>query len=387
MMPIKNPQVNEQAANETLQQARILFLLPVVTDARYHKRIEALAALGTAVEVLAFERTYYPGKPKFDYTSLGKLSHGDYFRRLLPFVRALPVIRSYARSQDALYCFGLDTLLLAWFARWSLGQPLKLLYEVGDIREVLLGKGLKSKLARWLESFLVRKLDLLVLTSQAYYDNFYQAMLKLSPKYQIIENKLDKSIAASREPGSADYFMGYFGVLRCPRSFEIMQCLAAEGLSVYIRGYPRAPLELSEADLCKASQAQDHLDYGGTYLVPDELADVYGQVRLVWACYPYEGNRAVTNARWARTNRFYEACYFKKPMICQVGTEDARVVEKLNIGLVVDLAKPESVVEALKEITYEKVATWRENLNALPESTYLYSQEHEVLLDFLAEVR
>ncbi len=365
--------------------ARALFLLPVVTHVRYRKRMEALTALNVSIEVLAFERPYYPGKPKIGYKSLGSLSHNNYLQRILPFFKALPTIWQYARKTDALYCFGLDMLLLAWLVKLVLGKPVALLYEVGDIREVLLGSKLKSRLARALEAFLVRRIDRLILTSEAYYEHFYKGILKLSVPYQVIENKLEPGFIAEQDLAKPSYRLGYFGVLRCPRSWEIVNQLAKEGMSVYLRGFPRSPLRLSEHDLKEAADKQENLTYGGTYLAPDELANIYEQVELVWACYPFEENRPVANWKWARTNRFYEACFFKKPMICQAGTEDARVVEALNIGLSVELSKPEEVIKALQAISPEQLKIWTENLEKLPESIYMYSDEHEVLADFLAD--
>jgi len=373
-------------ASET-PPTRVLFLLPVVTHVRYRKRMEALTALNLDIEVLAFERPYYPGKPKINYTSLGSISHNNYLKRILPFLKALPKIWRHARKTDVIYCFGLDMLLLAWLVKMLLGKPVTLLYEVGDIREVLLGTNLKSKLARVLETFLVQRIDRLILTSKAYYEHFYEGILKLSVPYQVIENKLEPGFVSEQAMLPPSYRLGYFGVLRCPRSWEIMNQLAKEGMSIYIRGFPRSPLNLSEDDLSSTAEHQDNLTYGGTYLAPDELTSIYEQVELVWACYPFEENRPVANWKWARTNRFYESCFFKKPMICQAGTEDARVVEALNIGLAVELSNPEEVIRVLQTINPEQIRIWTENLENLPESIYMYSDEHEVLADFLTQAK
>ncbi len=376
----------QQASAET-PNTRVLFLLPVVTHVRYRKRMEALTTLNLDIEVLAFERPYYPGKPKINYISLGSISHNNYLKRILPFLKALPKIWRHARKTDVVYCFGLDMLLLAWLVKMLLGKPVTLLYEVGDIREVLLGTKLKSKLARALETFLVKRIDRLILTSEAYYEHFYKGILKLSVAYQVIENKLELGFIEKQALLPPSYRLGYFGVLRCPRSWEIMNQLAKGGMSIYIRGFPRSPLTLNEDNLSSAADNQENLSYGGTYLAPDELTSIYEQVELVWACYPFEENRPVANWKWARTNRFYESCFFKKAMICQAGTEDARVVEALNIGLAVDLSKPEEVIKTLQTISPEQIRIWTENLENLPESIYMYSDEHEVLADFLTQTQ
>jgi len=375
--------LSKQEASYETPPTRVLFLLHDVTDARYQKRKTALTALGVNVEILAFERAYSVGTSKLKFVSLGKLGRASYLKRSLPFLKALPIIRNYARSHDSLYAFGLDMLLLAWIVKLTLAKPVKLIYEVADIRELLLGTSLKSKLARALESFLVKRTNLLVLTSEAYYKHFYEAILSLSVNYKVIENKLEKGFIAPHVLASPEFRLGYFGLLRCPRSWEIVNDLAKQGISVYIRGFPTPPLPFSVESLESAADKQVNLSYMGSYLAPDQLAEIYEKVELVWACYPFEGNRAVSNSKWARTNRFYEACFFKKPMICQVDTEDARVVKAFNIGIAVDLNKPDEVIKKIIAIDEDQMLIWKENLENLAEDIYMYSDEHKQLAHFL----
>jgi succinoglycan biosynthesis protein ExoL len=355
--------------------------MPVGTDARMLRRVQALVNNGISATSLAFERPYYETKEKA-YTPLGKIEHGNYFKRLSPFIKALPTIRNHAKSHTNLYCFGLDMLLLAWLSQTTLRRPINLFYEVADIREIMFGNDIKAKLMRQLETFLVRRSKCLVLTSQAYYDHYYQNVLKLKPTYHIIENKLEPAdlVAQSNTPTPTSYRFGYFGLLRCRQTWRIMQKLAEQGTPVYVRGFPRSPLSQEDLDNAKTLAK---LHYGGPYVAPNELPEMYGKVDIVWAAYPYEADRKTQNWRWARTHRFYEACCFGKPMIVQKGTEDARVVEACNIGLSLDLTDPEAAVKTLQAITPEQLASWTKNIKALPKHMYLYSDEHAKLADYL----
>ena len=371
-----------------MTQTKVLFLMPVVSQVRYRKRIQALSALGVAPKILSFERDYFSGEPAEGYVSLGRLEHSNYLKRLRPFSKAFPIIKKHAEDARALYCFGLDMLMLGWLVNKRLGGRLKLIYEVGDIRTVLLGEGRKAQVLRRVESFLVRRIDRLVVTSEAYVKEYYEGILGLKGlNYQVVENKLEEGFVPTGKltiPEPTAFTIGYFGLLRCKQSWTILKKFANTSLGkarVYVRGYPSLPKDLAEQ-----AKHVENLEYGGPYVAPDELPTLYSAVDIVWACYPYEENRPVGNWRWARTNRFYEACYFGKPMITQKGTEDGRVVEDLDIGLNIDLSDTDSVIKAVKAITPEMLRRWQENLRSLPKEVFMYKDEHKELTEFLTDV-
>ena len=369
------------------QALKILFLLQTAEHVRFRKRVALLMAGGAEAEVLAFERKSYPGRmPQCAYGSLGSLEHQSYLKRVRPFLRAVRVIRARAKDNQVIYAFGLDMLLLGWLA--SAGLRKKLVYEVGDIREVLIGSGVKNRLFRLLERFLIKRTDLLVVTSGAYLDHYFYKVQGLSGINNfVLENKLDRQWFPVYPGGedrqrAGDYLtIGYYGVLRCKSSWEILKALAEESegaYRVYLRGISR------EIDIDQESSSA-YIEYGGPYLVPDDLPEVYGRADLVWACYPYQGQKA-GNWQWAKTVRFYEACYFQKPLIVQAGTEDSRVVEKYQIGLVVDMnAGIKAVVEELQEVTRDDLDRWSGNLRQLPEEIYLYNGEHKELLELIRQ--
>lgn len=370
---------------------KIAFFLPVASDARSHKRITALKNLGVQPVVFAFERDYYRGKPiPGGYESLGHLEHSRYYKRLMPFLRALPKIRVQAKEATAIYAFGMDMLLLGWLACLGTGRPFKAVYEVADIREVLLGKGLLSRCLRWLERFLLRHTELIIVTSQAFISGYYREIQGLTAlRYLVIENKLDAGVWAhmptflnNRSDGILR--IGYFGVIRCRRSLEILQEAAKQGngrIQVYIRGYP-----LGVGDMENELRSNPYVGYGGSYVAPDDLPTLYSQVDMIWACYPYQGT-GIGNYLWARTNRFYESCYFKRPMFAQTGTEDGRVIEVLGLGISLDLSNIEEAVERILSITRTEFNQWQYNITRLFKDIYILTDEHKQLLQMFESSR
>lgn len=362
-----------------------LFLFQTAEHVRFRKRVELLIRNGVEAEVLAFERRAYPGKVlNCKYSSLGNIKHRNYFSRVLPFIAALKKMRKSVKNNQVIYAFGLDMLLLGWIS--SIGMQKKMVYEVGDIREVLIGNGIKQRLFRWLERFLLNRISLLIITSEAYLIEYFQKIQRVNNvQYLVVENKLDKSWSIKlsnnhdvREK-SDSIVIGYFGVLRCVRSWEILKNIAENSggaFQVYLRGISRE-INLQESVNYK------YVTYDGPYLVPDDLPNMYNTVDLVWACYPYQGS-STGNWQWAKTVRFYESCFFKKPVIVQKGTEDSKLVNFYDIGLIVDMNQGvEKVVKQIRNITNADIQKWEHNMTKLPENIYLYSDEHERIVEAL----
>lgn len=368
---------------------KMIFLFPVALDARCHKRLQSLKKLGVQPKVLAFERDLYLGKfIPGEYKLLGKIQHRKYVRRFLPFVKVLPRMRATTKDADVIYAFGLDLLLLGWLASLRLGNRLKIIYEVADIREVLLGTRLVSRFLRRLERFLLRKVDLLVVTSEAFISEYYRGIQGLAHlRNQVIENKLEPDLLPQvaekqRERAGGALHIGYFGIIRCPRSWAILKLAARKGggrVKVYVRGIPMGVDNLEEE-----SDAIPHIKYDGPYVSPHELPEMYGQIDIVWIVAQYHEGRE-GNLTWARTNRFYEACYFQRSMIAQIETQDGRVVEEKGLGVCLDLGDIEGAVARILSISDFNLDRWRKNLANLPERIYVYTDEHKQLCEALAK--
>ncbi|MFW6389941.1 MAG: hypothetical protein ACOCZT_02380 [Halanaerobiales bacterium] len=349
--------------------------------------MQLLSKEGAEVKILSFDREYYSGKLFFeDYISLGSIEHGNYLKRLLPFLKSLRTIRTNIKNSDVIYCFGLDTFLLGWLASKFISSSPKLVYEVGDIRKILTKDKLMSKILRVIQKFLTRKADLLAVTSEDYVTGYFENMLGLSDlNYKVMENKIAKNempVYQNDKKITDENILkiGYFGVLRCPKSWEILKKIAIQSkgkIEIVLRGIPRGI-----KDFYETLEKVPNIIYNGEYKSPDDLPEMYTNVDLVWACYPYQ-REEVGNWRWARTTRFYEACYFKRPLITQDNTADSRVVEEYNIGATVSLERTEETANRVLNISTEEIQKWYNNLYELPEEICVYTDEHRQLYERL----
>jgi succinoglycan biosynthesis protein ExoL len=366
----------------------IVFLLP---DFSHYclKRVDMLARIGNHVQLLGYTRGYYIGKKwQGESILLGNLRERHYFNRIFPFLHSLPQVYKAIKSADVVYAFGQDLLGLGWIASLPIGKKPKIVCEIADIQPALTGRGIFSQELRYIERILLNKVDLLVVTSEAFITGYYQNLQGITDiPYQVIENKVDEefvvpSIKTAVERNENGVLrIGYFGLLRCRRSWEILRLVALKGkgrVKIYLRGV--VPWDDMRIEILNSP----NVEYGGAYVSPDELSSIYGQVDLVWAGFPYEGKN-YGNWRWARTNRFYESCYFKKPMLVQKGTEDGRVVDTQELGLSLDLAGIGPCVDQILNIEESHLKLWRWNISQLPKNFYTYSDEHIKLMKTLSQ--
>lgn len=362
----------------------ITFLNPSVTFHRFTKRISLINAEGINCSVLAYERNQYPGKVlPFDFISLGTIKHGAYVYRLLKLFHSVIQVRKNIRFAHYIYAFGLDMVLLGWIASFFNGRKIPIVYEVGDIREVFLKSGLIGKVARRIDRFFSKQSKIIVVTSSAFAKEYFINRLRISGvRIFEIENKLDKSILhkSSISPHTQNnnqMIIGYYGVIRCQRSWTILKEIIQKSngkIALDVRGVP-VNIPTFIEDCAKI----ENINYYGSYISPDDLPKMYNSIDLVWVV----GLHGNDNHLWAKRCRFYEAGLFKKPMIGQIGSMDGKIIEKYGLGMVFDFKIKEEVIHGINSIKFQQLEEWTKNINRMPEDSFVYTNEHTKLVKIM----
>ena len=371
----------------TTSSIRILTVLPVLGQPRDSKRIDMLVSLGFDVSVAAFNRAYHSGRvPSRPTQIIGTISHGKYLQRIGRLITALPKLRRAMRDRDIVYASSPDMALLAMIAGMFMGK--KFILEVGDVREIQTAEGLKGRLVRIVDRVLTNRCSLLVVTAVGFLDNYYRNWLRSDVPAIVVENKIEASLTSAR-PGAMrgnlpqgrpfidrPLRIGYFGLLRCQWTWDVLKAFALKhpkDVEIVMAGYPMEP-----ADIAEQANSIPNVIYSGEYKSPNDLPRLYGAVDLVWACYKFIGPRD-WNLKWARPNRFYESCYFGRPLISRLGSSDSKEVDRLKIGFNIRTHEISEVVAELDSITAEMVEQWRSNSISLPNSLFMYTDEAEKL--------
>lgn len=363
---------------------KILLVLPVLSDSYYRKRIEKLSELGVRCSVLGFERNHYKGKPwDIPAESLGKIKHERYFSRVGILFRSIFKIRRAARNQDVIYAYNLDVLLISWLATLFQSKNIKIVYDVADIRSILVESGIFPTLLRNLERFLLKRVSVVVVASPAYIDGYFKPYQKTENTYFVIENKVDKNLLDNQTKSilpvskKDPITIGYFGMLRCERSLNVLKQLAESSqgnIRILLRG-----LFLNTQHFEAEFKSLEFAQYGGPFVYPDDLSGMFESADLVWGAH----YQTKPNKNWAIVNRFYQACYFKRPLIVQAGSQNAKLVNRYNIGLEIDLGNPSQARNKIENVKFSQIDEWQNNMRKMPEDVYTFTDEHEKFIKIL----
>lgn len=370
---------------------RVLTLLPIIGHVRDSKRIDMLLSKGASVEVAAFNRPHPVNRaPKAPVTVLATITNGRYLRRMAVTLLCLPTVFRLAMRNDIIYASGQDMGLIGAVVGGLLGKPVVL--EVGDIRDVQLDYGFKGAFVRTIDRWMTGRLAHLVVTAEGFVTGYYNQWLGKAPPYLTIENKLEGSFVASIEAGGPPkgrpplagrpVVVGYFGLLRYQWSIDALATLVKQGagqVKVVLAGAPTNGVNLSPL-----LELADHVDYLGPYKSPNDLRSMYEKVDVIWCCNPVScQDSAGNNWAWARTNRFYESCLFRKPLIVLAGIGDAEVVTKLGIGGILPDIDMASVRALVDQLCPEALEAWGRALVSVPRSTYTYEGEDRRLIEIM----
>ena len=156
---------------------------------------------------------------------------------------------------------------------------------------------------------------------------------------RIITSENEQRPAPDLNRGQGPWRLGWFGNIRCVRSFEILAMLARQNpglVDVELRGRPTGKLQtLIDEHLPLAN-----MRFGGPY-AQSELASMYEACDLTWAIDLWQQGQ---NSDWLLPNRIYEGGFYNCPSIALAGTETAQWLADRSAGVV--LRDPEVDLKA-----------------------------------------
>lgn len=361
-----------------------IYILAVPSQPGYHKRINHFKKLNINYKILSFERDYFKGGiSRKDYISLGNIESGKYFLRFFKILKAVKIVKRESLNAQLFYCFGLDNAFLAVLVNLLTFRKIKIVCEYWDIRGVMVRDNIKSKLFRYFEKIILKKCLKIIVSSPDYVSEYFVKMQDISSsKFYILENKLENSLPIIKNRstwnGKRPLVLGYFGLIRCPQSWEIIKKLAKKEpnkIKIIIRGFFKG-IKNYEKELKYFSNIQ----YKGQYVVPDDLQEIYSEIDITWACSIFSDK---TPAQRSMSNRYYEAGYFNVPLITQKNSPDGIRIYKFNIGLCIDLNNIEESIKEVLSIKPEDIKKWKNNFSKLSVNNFVYGDEHRKLLDCL----
>lgn len=321
---------------------RTTFVLLHVPNPRMNKRIGLMKKFGDC-SVLSFRRKIY---------DLWEPEHQDVPHKILPLDlpsaekplgRALGSLRMRRQiacelkttNPDCVYTAGLDALMGVIPYKRSCGA--KVVYEVADLRNLHLATA-RNPLKRFvqravsrLERRLLSDVDLIVVTSKKYYDEYYARFID-PDKVIFVPNVPDPApFHAYQKKNSGPFTVGYIGGIRYLEQMKMLVDAAERaGARVFFAG--GGETQECYEELVRYCDGKSHVEFTGTYSYESDVADLYGRADCIYSVY----DASIPNVRIALPNKLYESILCELPILAAKGTYLSELVEEWGVGLSVD---------------------------------------------------
>lgn len=370
---------------------QVVYLAHDANDSRVLHRARGLAALDLDFTLMAFRRSKLPTLSRGSWRTidLGETYDYAYLQRVTSLIRAVSPLWQHRKSllrADALIARNIEQLLLALLLRVILVRRVPLAYECLDIHRLMVGSGVKSRLFRQAERFLLRFCDQLIVSSPAYVESYFGPVQGYSGDWRLLENKMPASYlqvsrpAAKTAPDDRPISIGWFGMLRCVKSLEILLALAdarPNAVRIVIYGMPT---EFSCDALRERIGNRSNVYYGGAYRNPEDLAGMYDKIDLSWAIDFYEEGFC---SQWLLPNRLYESGFFGVPLLTRAGTATAKRTTDLGIGWTLEEPLVGNALDFLDHLTVADYRSVSNRIAAAPVSLFVEKDEPATLLNEL----
>jgi succinoglycan biosynthesis protein ExoL len=375
---------------------RIVYVAPDCTDSAVKKRVRGFMCLGHEVTSFSFRRDRYNVGAPVDWPNveMGRSGEKRLLARIGAVIRAVQIIARKSetwKNATIVYARNLDLAFLALVGKALTGARAPLVFEVLDIHPLLAQRSVRGAMLRWVERRVLNRCRVLVVSSPAYLSEYFRSWQGFAGSAFLLENKWadERTFPKVRKlsfpnPGdsaqNARWTIGWFGNLRCPRSLEILCQLAdqlPDRVTIYMRGFPSL---LGNDVLSQAIQSRPNMVFGGEYLAPDQLPEIYSRVHFNWCADLSDGE----NSRWLLSNRIYEGGYFGVPAIAVAGHETGRVVQERELGVVIEPPYINNLKEFLIGLNPEDYRCMRTRIEQQPVQNFLDCGDLARLLKSLA---
>jgi len=360
-----------------MKKTLFVIITPTSSQPRFHKRIEGLSNLSDII-IFSFKRGLYEVnnfKDGIQVHDLGQLKDRKYLERIIPLFKAIKILRDNipCNNMDVkYYAFSIDCLFIAKMAGIKNGY-----LEVGDLI-------LMNTSNRWLsiiEKVVLRVIDGLVLTSQAFYENYYKRLIKKSTlSFHFIENKISKTLLSQRVKGNKkvtrQITIGLIGLLRYELPILRLIKFVENNPSLFsLKVFGDGPLKHY------FKKGHSDITYYGSFKNPDELGDIYKQIDISYVVY----DPSFLNVRLAVPNKLYESAFFRVPILCSANTYLSKLVKEWGIGDEVNISSQKIFDrDMLKYLNARWIESKSENCLRIPNSNLVDEQE-SVIINFMGE--
>lgn len=367
---------------------KTVFLLTNIPCPRLQKKINHAARV-SAVTVIYWDRfsTQYPVSYPPNVVVIAVKTgntHSEFWGRIFPYLRfakeALSLLRQIEQV-EILHVDFIDVLVLARIYT-LFKRKVRIYYEIGDLSSYQLGNSkLLNRVVQTLEKWLINKIDILILSSPAFWDAYYRMIY--SGERTVIENMPPSSVVRKSPLAkeTQDLTVGFIGSLRYAEMLDRLIRVVAElrqkgcPIKVFLAG--AGP---DYEHFHKEAASKDFVEFYGPFDYEKDIEKLYRRIDLTFAVYDVR----IRNVRYAIPNRFYESVIYGIPLMVAKGTYLAKYVKKLNVGYCVTYDSEKEYADVLMDVLEkkEKFLSINKSLRNINRDAFCYNQ-YEGKLDEL----
>lgn len=359
---------------------KILYLVHDLSDAAVKRRISMFIAGGAEVTVAGFRRcedevTEVCGCPALDF---GRTYNANFKQRILSIFKTILSIGKYRdpfKDCDIVVARNLEMLAIAVRGQAAFCDKQNLIYEVLDIHRLMLKANAIGKCLRALEKWLCRDACDIWTSSPAFVHSYFDVYNITKAPIRLLENKVFDPKGAldtspTPPPAPDPWVIGWFGAIRCRKSFDILRQLAVTmkgRVRVVIRGrvsHDQIP------DFDELVQQTDHMHFEGAYQYPDDLAALYQNIHFTWAIDFFEEG---LNSSWLLPNRLYEGGLFQSVPLALNSVETGRYLKKLQLGILLEDAEVPRLVNLFETMDPDQYAVLKDKARSFPSDQWACS--------------
>lgn len=262
-------------------------------------------------------------------------------------------------NPDVLYAERFDMLYIIWDYWKSCKIKPKIIFEVPDLPHMMVDENVSlkekviSKIVRFFENIIYKKVDILIITSEKFYDNYY---CKWIPALKVVYMPNSPDLTAFRSykhDNHKKFTIGFIGVIRYPVQLKMLiEASKITDVNVLFAGFTEGCKEIQEM-----AKKFPNITYYGRYDYDKDIAKLYGACDAIYSVYDSQ----MKNVNVALPNKLYESVYCGLPIIVAKGTYLAEVVLKYNIGVAIDSANLSELVRVVRKLVddeqfYKKIS-------------------------------
>jgi succinoglycan biosynthesis protein ExoL len=357
------------------------------------RRFEMLRQGGADSRIFGFRRARpVDNNLAGSVVDLGRTIDGQFAQRTWTVAKTIPRLRQWANElalSDVVLARNLEMLVLAATARSLYAPRSPLVYECLDVHRLMLSNHLVGAGLRQVERMLLASSQGLMVSSPAFIREYFERNASVLPKTLLVENKVFPDPRLDQEtpplaPGPP-WRIGWFGVLRCRRSLEMLSRLVRSlpgTIEVVVAGLPASNVF---PDANKSFGGIPGLVFHGPFKDEAELSRLFRSVHFAWAIDYYE---AGGNSSWLLPNRLYRAALYQSVPLALANVETGRWLADHGTGVLLGEPVDEQLIATMRDMTPRSFSSARAAVARIPRSSLITeAQECRDLVATLGELR